>query len=370
MPRVHFADTSDRDMFYLVRHAVADPFFFIEKEGKKMMYLNVLELGAFRDAHRTSDIEALPVEPLLAEARLLEGGTTLQKLAVVVFTNNGLLGTPVRVSKHLPLDLADYLRAHGAELIVEDPFLPERVRKSPSEVTHLRQSARITCRAFEYIEQVLRKSNIEGENILYKGEALTAEHLKKEIELKLFRNGMENPAGIIISSGVQASMPHHAGSGLLKANQTIVCDIFPRDRESGYFADMSRTYVKGRPSEQVLKMYEAVRDAQSTAISLLRPGIPATEVHEAAAKIIRERGFGVGEKGFIHSLGHGVGLDVHEVPHLSRTSKDTLEPGMVVTIEPGLYYADHGGVRLEDMFLITENGRENLSEYPRVLVIE
>jgi Xaa-Pro aminopeptidase len=360
MPSVHFADTSDSDMFYLVRDRVADPFFYIEREGKRVVYLSALELGAFAPAHHEHEVTALPLEPLVAKARLLEGGTALQKLALVIFTKHELFGSPVAVSKHFPLDLADYLRSHGATLTVTD-IAPGRVKKNAEEIRRLRASAEAACRAFGLIESMLAESRIESESVVYKDSPLTSETLKREVELRLFSEGFENPAGIIVSSGAQSATPHHAGSGPLKANQTIVCDIFPRDRESGYFADMTRTYVKGVPSEQVTRMYEAVRDAQSAGIRAIRPGALAKDVYEAAAKIIRERGFDVGEKGFIHSLGHGVGLDVHETPLLSATSKDVLEPGMVVTVEPGLYYPERGGVRLEDMFVVTENGSEKLT---------
>lgn len=369
MPKVHFADTNDRDMFYFVHEHIADPFFFVETERGRFVLLNVLEINAFKEKQK-GDIEAVPIEPLISEARALsKDGTTSEKFAFLVFKKYALLGRPVQVSKHFPLDIADYLRAQGAQLTVTDLFLSERLKKTTREIEYIKESVRITCKAFERIENILRASVIKGPHLIFREKILTSEYLKEEVELLLFKQGMENPDGLIISSGVQASMPHHTGSGPIFANQSIVCDIFPRNRENGYFADVSRSFVKGPPSEKVAKMYDAVRDAQDAAYAVVGSGIAAKAVHEAAAKIIRERGFDVGEKGFIHGLGHGVGLDVHEAPHLSATSQDTLEPGMVITIEPGLYYPEHGGVRLEDMIVITDKGYQNLTKYPRTFVI-
>ncbi len=368
MPKIHFADTKNADMFYLVRHTVADPFLFIEKAGVRHIYLNALELGAFKEKGGAR-IEAHPLEPYLAKASSLPGeGTRTQKAILLILSEHGLVANSVTVSRDFPLDLADYLRRNEVILSVGD-IAPERARKDAREIESIRKACDAVSRAFSFIEATLEKSAIEGESLVRDGHPLTSEDLKGEVELLLYKEGFENPDGIIISSGIQAATPHHSGSGPFRPHQTIVCDIFPRGRESRYFSDMSRTYVKGKPSPDAVRMYEAVQEAQEAAFERIRSGIEAKEVHEAAAEVIRRKGFDTGDKGFIHGLGHGLGLEVHERPGVGPLSKEKLETGNVITVEPGLYYPEWGGVRLEDVVLVTETGCEKLSSHPRTLVV-
>jgi len=178
-----------------------------------------------------------------------------------------------------------------------------------------------------------------------------------------------NVEGIIISCGPHAAIPHHRGSGPLRPNETIICDIFPRYRGNHYFADMTRTYVKGAPSPELKKLYAAVFEAQTKAIAMVRPGIRFADVHEKCVEIFAKRGYHSGNKGFIHGTGHGLGLDIHEAPYVSKGQTGVFEEGHVVTIEPGLYYPKLGGVRLEDVVWVTKNGCENLTNYPKNFVI-
>src|SRR3989344_4561233 len=370
MARFHFADTSDSDMFYAVGGNISDPFFLIEMEGKSKIFLNALEIDAFIDRNKNPAIEALPLDPFQQKAKTSEKGNELGKLALAILESSGLSSKPLGVSRKFPLDVADYLRSRGVVLSVKTPFMPERAVKSSQEIGCIREALTITDHAFKIIEQILSESHIEDQKVIYREEILTSEFLKKRASSLLFENGMDDPEGMIISSGAQAAMPHHKGAGPIRPNETIVCDLFPRSRESGYFADMTRSYVKGAPSPHAAKMYEAVKLAQDKAFELIRPGVQARDVHNAAAKAIKSAGFEVGTKGFIHSLGHGLGIDVHESPSISGSSEHILEVGNVITIEPGLYYPEFGGVRLEDVVVVTSQGFENLTKYQRDFVIK
>jgi Xaa-Pro aminopeptidase len=377
MPKVHFASAKDTDMFYLVRRRIPDPFFHIDTGKKKLVFLNALEIDAFNEGNSNKKLKAVPLQLFVKEMRALKiKASPINKLALVIFKKHGLLKKKVSVSKYFPLDMADFLRSQGVILIVADDFLPERRTKTRSEIKHIRDSVARTCKAFAFIEKVLRQSKISGNKLLYKGKPLTSEFLKEEVEFLLFKEGLECPEGLIISCGVHAAMPHHGGSGPIRPHQTIVCDIFPRDRQTGYFADVTRTFVKGRPSKKVTDMYDAVKKAQAESMNVVKSGVKAADVHNVSAKVIKEAGFDVGEKGlpagrqgYIHGLGHGVGLDVHEHPSLSPASKDVLEAGDVITIEPGLYYPKWGGVRLEDVVVVTKEGYENLTDLKRDLII-
>jgi Xaa-Pro aminopeptidase len=188
------------------------------------------------------------------------------------------------------------------------------------------------------------------------------------IEVSLLKEGCE-AVDTIVAGGLAGVDPHARGAGVLPANAPIVIDIFPRSKSSRYFADMTRTVLKGEASLQVREIYEAVLQAQTIGISAVRAGASGKEVHSRIIEVFRERGYPEGDGcGFIHSAGHGVGLEIHERPSLG-VSGDVLEAGQVVTVEPGLYYPDIGGVRLEDLVVVREGSCENLTHFERRLVL-
>jgi Xaa-Pro aminopeptidase len=173
----------------------------------------------------------------------------------------------------------------------------------------------------------------------------------------------------IIAGGLQAADPHARGTGPLAANAPIVIDIFPRSKSSRYFADMTRTVLKGEAALEVKEIYEAVCLAQAEGLRAVRAGASGKEVHSRVSEVFRDQGYPETEgQGFTHSTGHGVGLDVHEKPSLSEAG-ETLEINHVVTVEPGLYYPDIGGVRMEDLLVVKKNRSENLTHFEKKLVL-
>lgn len=363
-----YGNTHSADMLYLVGMEIPDPFFYIDTGEKKYVFLDKREIGVFREESRNPEIEAVPLEPFIEEAERIEGKEgRAAKIALHLARTYGM--EEVEVPTAFPLDIADILRSNGVKLAPASSFCPWRARKSEEEKGFIRSSIQRTAETFRRIEDILRESLIEDGKLLFRGVPLTSETLKKEVEHVLVSNGMYSAEGIVISHGTQAAMPHHRGSGTLRPNETIVCDIFPRDRATGYFGDMTRTYLKGDPPVELQDMYGAVLAAQEAALATVRPGIEAQSVHEAACQVFRDRGFDIGEKGFIHGTGHGLGLEVHEEPFVRAGSKTVLEPGHVITIEPGLYYPDLGGIRIEDVVYVTEEGHENLTEHPKEFVV-
>ncbi|MBR6374154.1 MAG: M24 family metallopeptidase, partial [Victivallales bacterium] len=171
------------------------------------------------------------------------------------------------------------------------------------------------------------------------------------------------------------AFPHNTGEGAICANEPIVIDIFPRCCATGYFGDLTRTVVKGKAPDIVKKAFEAVYDAQRTVLQMLKPGVKGIEAHKKADDVMKAHGFKTDLKsetpyGFIHGLGHGVGLEIHEKPSLNLRNPKPLVAGNVVTIEPGLYYPEWGGIRIEDMAMITEDGIDNFTNYPVFLEIK
>lgn len=365
MTKLHYATSKDPNLAYLLQYpgSISDPFYYLEHEGKQYVFLSAIDIGAF-NAGKQSQVEAIAVGELANAARE-QGGDFVSQLGNVILDRYQVSGAVV-VPSNFPAGVADGLRALGVDLEVLTNWCPERGRKSPEEISALAAAASATTKAYEYIEQVLAAAAIEEDTIIYNSQVLTSERLKREVAKLLLDHDLTSPEGMIIASGVQAADPHHEGSGSLLPHSTIVVDIFPQHLTSHYFADMTRTYVKGDPlHKEVRKMYAAVAEAQRASLAALRPGISGKEAYEISANVIREHGFDVGEKGYIHSLGHGLGVEVHEAPNLSPRSDVVLEPGHVVTVEPGLYYPEWGGVRIEDTVVITEDGHQNLTNYPQ-----
>jgi len=178
---------------------------------------------------------------------------------------------------------------------------------------------------------------------------------------------------VIVSHGPQAAVGHDMGSGAIAAGETLVVDLYPKDRESGCYADMTRTFVVGDVSDELREWHRLCLEALQTAIAAVRRGAGCKALHLEACDLFERHGYPTTRSkepgrsladGFYHSLGHGVGLDVHEQPLLGLGTDETLVAGDVITIEPGLYRAGFGGVRLEDLILVTEDGAENLTDFP------
>ena len=266
------------------------------------------------------------------------------------------------VPEDFPLFMADRLRENGLRIeAVEEGFFPEREFKTLDEVEKITSSLRAAesgcCRAIE----ILRESSVDGAGqLVWNKEVLTSEILRSEIDCTMLRQGCL-PTGTICAGAAQGAQPHNQGSGPLYANTPIVMDIFPKSSVTGYWGDLTRTVVKGRAQDVVKRAFDAVFEARELAKSMLKIGADPAEIHNAAAASMEKRGFctGVSEAGnygFFHGLGHGVGLDIHEAPRLSPRNSQVLKGGEVVTIEPGLYYPEWGGIRLEDMAYISPDG--------------
>jgi Xaa-Pro aminopeptidase len=238
--------------------------------------------------------------------------------------------------------------------------------KLSSDITAIKQSVVAAEAAMEaviaYLQQV---------------ESPTSKGAKAILDTVLDTYGCESPEDRIVAGGVKTHEPHYMGDRIIERSQPIIIDIYPRSKETGYFADMTRTVCLDDPSMELVSMYEAVRQAHQASVACLRPGARCQDIHSASVKVFEKLGYktsGVGTlftfaEGFVHSVGHGVGTDVHEAPSMGSSSTDVLQVGDVVTIEPGLYYKHIGGVRLEDLFVITTDGYEQLTTLPLELRI-
>jgi Xaa-Pro aminopeptidase len=276
-----------------------------------------------------------------------------------------------RAPYDFPAGMAAALGAAGVRIEpVSGHFWPQREHKTEEEVKAIGKALRITEAGMARGMEVLRESRIKGRNLLWASRKLTSEILRAEIDSAILRAGGV-PANTIVAGGRQGCDPHERGSGLLRPNELIVLDIFPRDARSGYFGDMTRTVVRGRASEGQRRIWETVQRGQRMGFEGMKPGASGLAVHKRIKKFFEREGYPTGQRdgrwvGFFHGTGHGLGLEIHEEPRFGRT---TFQPGQILTVEPGIYWPEVGGCRLEDVGLITEEGVRKLSRFPQEIEI-
>ncbi len=304
---------------------------------------------------------ALPEEPVARFARLVAR----------IAWDRGV--TSFEVPAGFPVAQADALRGAGFGVRwLPAPFVAERSRKTPEEVEKIRGAIGHTEAAMRVAVDRIARATVRGQGLFEGAQPLTAEGVRLAIDIALLERGCHGYVSIV-AGGEQGVDPHERGSGPLPAHLPILLDIFPRDLTTRYHGDMTRTVVKGSATSQVKKMFVAVKEAKQAAEATLRDGVDGADVHAAVEKVFSDAGFKTGVEngrmaGFFHGTGHGLGLDVHEYPRISKFH-ETLKAGHVVTVEPGLYYPGIGGVRLEDDVVLTKEGCSNLCSFESVLEV-
>jgi len=367
------ADGTDSTQRYLSGFDAPDPFVTCYTPDGVHLLVSGLEYGRARKEARADTVSRLSAYDYREQVN--EGGRATGRGAVVAdfLADHGV--DRVAVPGRFPLGTADGLRESGVAVRVDesDAIAEIRAVKTEAELGHIRRAQRANERAMAAAESLIESaSDVEG--VLHRdGDPLTSEAVRREIELTLVREGCALDE-TIVACGADAADPHDRGSGPLRADEPIVVDIFPRDKETRYHADMTRTFLKGTPTPTLREWFDLTDRARQAGLDAVAPGVAGAAVHDAVCDVYEDAGLPTlrsdpdAETGFIHSTGHGVGLDVHELPRIAPDGGE-LEPGNVITIEPGLYDPDVGGVRIEDLIVVTENGYENLTEYPVELVL-
>jgi len=368
------APTVNADMRWFSRFKAGDPFPAFSHGGKKVGILPLLEVGR---AKTESDFDViLNLTELIKEARAKDPKAGVAEVIAQAAKARGI--RRFTVPHDFPAGLWERLRELGLRLDLPGKgrderaapqVFPQRAIKDKADAAGIAAGNRGSSAAFTAVERILRASTIKGKWVRWKGRILTAEDLHVAAHRAVIEAGCINDHGLIIAPGDQAVDCHAAGAGPVPAHEPIVVDIYPRHLATGLYGDMTRTYLKGKASPERRRMIQTVKDAHTAALKALRAGVTGAAVYAAAADLIKARGY-VTEKrkgayvGFFHGLGHGLGFDVHEAPNLSPAGHQPLEPGHVVTIEPGLYYPGLGGCRFEDVALVTKTGHRLLSRHP------
>ena len=367
LPPLLYTDThTSADMLYFGRVEVHDPFIAFGARGKKITAQRSLEFGRVK---RTSDFDVvLPQEPWLARAQKRYGARA--GIPETIATLARAYGQRAfRVADDFPAALYLKLTKLGLKLTFADGLLfPEREIKSAWEAACIREGNRLCSVGYTAVEKILRAARIKGRTLLYQGSPLTSERLRFAIDTAINEQG-GNAQDTIVAGGDQACDPHERGSGPLRPHELIIIDIFPRVVKTGYFGDMTRTYLKGRPREVQRRLVATVREAQQRATKAIRAGVDGRTVHAACTDCFAEAGYETrrtknGPVGFFHGTGHGLGLAVHDPGRMSPTVPYPLKLGSVMTVEPGLYYPGLGGCRWEDVVQVTATGTKPLSKHP------
>ncbi len=361
---------ADSNLYYATHFMAPDDFVFMRIRGRSHLLMNDLEVDRARAQAKVHQVHSLSK---LAKAFQEKHGKRAGYLDLIEeFAKNQKVSNFL-VPANFPLSFADPLRKRGLKMAFKpDPFFEERVVKSKEEIKAVAKALRFTEAAVAKAILAMKKSVIRRGKLYLAGEVLTSERIKKIINVSLMEDNCI-AAHSIVSCGIDCVDPHNQGSGPLYANQSIIMDIFPRDSETRYFADLSRTVVRGKASPKLKKMFAAVLEGQEIAFRAIRDGADGSLIHTAIQKRFENLGFKTGVQngrvqGFFHGTGHGLGLDIHEDPRISL-GKYILKTNHIVTVEPGLYYEDAGGVRLEDDVLVTKTGCLNLAKLPKVLEI-
>ena len=360
---VVYANSRDADMRYLTHFTTSDPFVYFRKPGDKgTIIISQMEVGrASREgitAVMTRAEAGLPEimkkekDPYLATARMIAGQT----------------GKKILVPPNFPVALANALGEFCSVTVDKGTVLSMRANKTSTEIKCMKSVQEVTQTAMGQAVSLIRRAVVKKGILHLDGKPLTSERIKYTMHCFLLEHGC-SAEDTIVSCGEDTAIPHMTGTGPLRADEPIVIDLFPLHEKSGYFADMTRTFVKGEPSQEILDMYTALREAKQLAISRVKSGVSGADLYKIVVDFFKEQGYDNDTRGFVHNLGHGVGLQIHELPTVGPSGNTPLEAGNVITIEPGLYYPGIGGVRLEDIGAVTKKGFDNFTIFSEDLVI-
>ena len=354
--------------------SIGDAFLYAEHDGVRHLVVSALETPRLEGL----GFELHPYEEFGADELRRSGMSWLEIDDELTLRAVAALGVEqATVPGTFPLLLADKLRAKGVDLVPDQNFFVERRRvKSEAELAGIRRAQAAAEAGMTAARDLLRRAARNGTGLEVDGQPLTSERIKAAISQAFLAHGASGDE-FIVSHGSQSAIGHHMGTGQIETGEPIVIDLWPRDNESACCADMTRTYVVGDVPDELVEWHRLCKEALDQAEQDLRPGVTGKSVYEGSCEIFEAAGYPTQrtkrdgkplDEGFFHSLGHGVGLEVHELPVLGMVGHEELKRGEVFAIEPGLYRPGFGGCRLEDLLVVTENSAEKLTRFSYDLI--
>ena len=358
---VMFADTiRSPELRHEVPVPAPDPFIYVERNGTRQVFARSIELPRLAEIE---GLESLPLEELGLDELIAAGKQWHEADPELVLRACRRVGIEhAVVPRSFPLGIADHLRANEVEVEPDGKFFDERRRsKTEPELAGIKRALRASEQAMARVRELL------GD-----GGDITCELLRTEINLVFTKAGVVTPDIVIVSHGAQTAVGHEPGHGPIAPGEAVVVDLYPQDPESGCYSDMTRTFCVGEPPDELVTFHRLCEEALRRVVPEIRPGVKGAELHRISCQVFEEAGYAtqltkqpgeVLDEGYYHSLGHGVGLEVHEPPLLGR-SGDEVVAGDVLAVEPGCYRKGFGGCRLEDLLFVTDDGCEVLTDYP------
>jgi len=359
---VMVGSSTNADMRYISRFITTDPIVYIHRTGERgTIIVSQMEYDrALKEA-----ATAVMTRADAGLLRLLDEEKDRSRAMARMIAELG--GGHILVPPDFPFSLGKKLEEYTRVSLDAGTVATMRAVKSRTEIAAIQAVQRATEQAMSCAVDMIRRSHPRKGFLWLDGRRLTSERIRAAMHGLLIRKGFI-ARETIVSCGSDTAAPHIRGAGPLGEGQPVVIDIFPMGERTGYYSDMTRTVVKGEPAPEIREMYNAVRDAQDHAAALMRPGESGQDLYNAVVDFFSERGYRTGAEGFTHNLGHGVGLDVHELPTIGPGGGACVR-GNVITNEPGLYYPGTGGVRLENIGVFTRSGFRCLTSFPRELVV-
>jgi Xaa-Pro aminopeptidase len=355
-----YADTvRSPELRHEVPVPVPDPFLYAERDGSRYAFVGSLEIPRMRDL---DGLQAVALDELGVDDLIAQGLRSEELDRELVLRACRRIGIEEAIApRTFPLDVADHLRANGVQIRADGELFDDRRRvKTESELAGIQRAQRAAEQAMDAIRAGLR------------GGPVTCEELRGAAMRVFSEAGMIVPDILIVSHGEQTAVGHEPGFGKVESGEPVIVDLYPQDPDSGCYADMTRTFCVGEPSEELARYHAVVREGLDRAYDVIGPGVTGAEAHRVVCEFFQEHGFVTQltktpgealEDGFFHSLGHGVGLEIHEAPGLGRNGIEIVA-GDVLAVEPGLYRKGFGGCRLEDLVLVSDDGCERLTDYP------
>ena len=375
----------DENMYYLTRFLAPDPYIFLKKvDGEPMIIINSMEYPRAKKESTVPNVRSYieyNFHNIVKTASTPELGVL--KFITKIVKEELSHGIAIYVPQNFPSIVTDALRNEG--LSVNPMFnVIEKARetKDPEEIEEMRFIQRLNEEVTMKVIDVISNATIGANSRLLstiegKKELLTVEKIKGLFGRYFLEKGAIPEEEIIVACGPKGSDPHYHGDpqDVLRANQPIVIDVYPRNQRKRYWSDMTRTIVKGKAPLKIRKMFETVLEAKHTSTDAIRADVLGSDVNNICFDVLEKAGYNTIRggrqilRGFTHSLGHGLGLQVHEGPRLNELYTFPLEEHNVVTVEPGLYDPDIGGVRIEDVVVVQKNGCENITNMEILLEV-
>ena len=358
------ASEHNADVFGVVPISIIDPFLYLEADGRRVAVLAIFEhdrIRALDGGVEPRDLAEFGLFDMLKDG--LDFNDAIVEVSLRACREYGVQSAVVPFD--FPLAVAEHLRAGGVDVRVDAKHFEHRRRvKTPHQVAGIRRAQAAANEAMGLAAEMLRACE----------DGLTSESVRSAMSALCDERGCDLAEDVVVAANGQAASGHDSGSGPIRRGDRIIVDIWPRDRASRCFADMTRSFVAGggEPDAELGEYWQLTKAALDAVLPAIRPGVTGREVYDLACEVYEAAGQptqrtlegGSLDRGFYHSLGHGVGIEIHEAPTLGLAGRDELVAGDVVTVEPGCYRPGYGGVRLEDLILVTEDGSENLTHFP------